>query len=396
MSRFPSLECVPFVSINTKVDFLIKQKGLSLNEEKSVCLIIGSKKQKKRATEDLLAKPLMCGKFETQEKQLDKWLGQTLSSAGLADCVLQTVLAREGKIKGASIEIALIINDWRAKVTGGMETALMLWETCCIPSLMHGAGTWVEMPSEAVKRLNKIQNYFVRLVLRIGPGSPLASILWDTSLLDMQFRVYMEKLMIIMHIRSLDEETLANKIYEEQKHNKWPGLYEETRAICEELQIEDCNTTRLGKQQYKVMALAACHRKNEEKLRLMATEGKCARIRGEEYGRKEYMKNQTIENTREWFKTRYGLMPFAGNFSHNRRYAPSDWLCRCKTMREEEGHITSGSCEVYGDLKSQFGDLKEDKNLVDFFRAVLDRRDELEEEDRQQEAAEDRQQQLLL
>ena len=47
-------------------------------------------------------------------------------------------------------------------------------------------------------------------------------------------------------------------------------------------------------------------------------------------------------------------------------------------------------------MKSQFGDLKEDKNLVDFFRAVLDRRDELEEEDRQQEAAEDRQQQLQL
>ena len=61
-------------------------------------------------------------------------------------------------------------------------------------------------------------------------------------------------------------------------------------------------------------------------------------------------------------------------------------------MREEEGHILSGSCEVYGDLKSQFGDLNEDKNLVDFFRAVLDRRDELEDEDRQQQAEEDRHQ----
>ena len=48
-------------SINTKVDYLIKQKCLSLNEDKSVCLIIGSKKQKKKATEDLLAQPLMCG-----------------------------------------------------------------------------------------------------------------------------------------------------------------------------------------------------------------------------------------------------------------------------------------------------------------------------------------------
>ena len=37
-------------SINTKVAYLIKQKGLSLNEEKSVCLIIGSKKQQKKAT----------------------------------------------------------------------------------------------------------------------------------------------------------------------------------------------------------------------------------------------------------------------------------------------------------------------------------------------------------
>ena len=199
--------------------------------------------------------------------------------------------------------------------------------------------------------------------------------------------------MIIMHLRSLDKDTLANQIYEEQKNNKWPGLYEETRSICEELQIEDCNLTRLSKQSYKEIALAACHRKNEETLRLIATEGKCSRISGEEYGRKAYMRNQSIENTREWFRTRYGLQPFAGNFSHNRRYAKSDWLCRCKSVREEESHITSGSCEVYGDLKAQFGDLEEDKNLVEFFRAVLDRRDELDEEDRQKKAAEDRQQQ---
>ena len=42
----------------------------------------------------------------------------------------------------------------------------------------------------------------------------------------------------------------------------------------------------------------------------------------------------------------------------------------------------SGSCEVYSDLRTQFGDLGEDRNLAEFFRAVLDRRDTLEEEDR--------------
>ena len=47
----------------------------------------------------------------------------------------------------------------------------------------------------------------------------------------------------------------------------------------------------------------------------------------------------------------------------------------------------SGQCEVYGDLKSQFGDLQEDKNLVNYFQAVLDRRDSLEEEDRRQQSS---------
>ena len=41
---------------------------------------------------------------------------------------------------------------------------------------------------------------------------------------------------------------------------------------------------------------------------------------------------------------------------------------------------------MYGDLKNKFGDLEEDKNLVKFFQAVLDRRDTLEEEDRRQQS----------
>ena len=57
-------------------------------------------------------------------------------------------------------------------------------------------------------------------------------------------------------------------------------------------------------------------------------------------------------------------------------------MCRCKESREEEGHITPGECNTYGDLRTKLGDLKEDKKIVDFFRAVLDGRDQSEEEDR--------------
>ena len=118
----------------------------------------------------------------------------------------------------------------------------------------------------------------------------------------------------------------------------------------------------------------------------LATEVKCARINKEKYGAAVYYKNTTIEDTRKWFKSRFGLQAFAGNFSHNKRFAKTDWLCRCKASIEDEGHIVSGLCPVYGDLRTQFGDLGEDRNLVEYFTAVLDRRDKLEEDDRRQQS----------
>ena len=113
-----------------------------------------------------------------------------------------------------------------------------------------------------------------------------------------------------------------------------------------------------------------------------ATDTKCARITKESYGRQSYVSKSTIKEARNLFRTRFGLQNFAGNYSHDRKFASSDWLCRCKGAKEEEGHIVQGDCTVYRDLRSQFGDLGEDQNLAVFFRAVLDRRDSLEEEDR--------------
>ena len=166
-------------SANQKMDRVVKQLNLALNEDKTFCIAIGSKKQITQVRAELQKEPLMCGQFETKLKQQFKWLGQILSSGGLAESVAATVEAREGKIRGACLEIAQIVNDWRSKVVGGMETALMLWEVCCIPSLLHGAGTWTEILPKTEKQLNQCQNWFVRLILQVGPGTPLPSLSWD-------------------------------------------------------------------------------------------------------------------------------------------------------------------------------------------------------------------------
>ena len=347
---------------NEKISRVVKRLNLTLNRDKTFCITMGSKKQRLSIKAELEKDPLFCGDIETKLKEKFKWLGQTLSSGGLAESVAATVEAREGKIRGACLEIAQIINDWRSHVTGGMETGLLLWEACCVPSLLNGAGTWMEIAKKTEKQLDKIQFWGLRLFLQTGPGTPLVSILWDTAVLQMGLRVKFEKIMLIFHIRSLNKEALAKKMYLEQIEKNWPGLAAETKTICEELDLEDCNTTTQSKEQYKILLTQACHRSNEKYLRSQA-KGKCERICDKEYGRKEYIYKKTIYNVCQEFRTRFGLLPFAGNYSHDRRFAKSNFLCKCEESREEEIHLLSGQCKVYGDLTHKYSDLTDTSAL---------------------------------
>jgi hypothetical protein len=359
------------------MDRVIKQLNLMLNEDKTFCIVIGSQRQRQEVKLELEISPLLCGGFETQLKDKFKWLGQVMSTGGLAESVADTVQDREGKIRGACLEISQIVNDWRARVVGGMETALLLWEVCCVPSLLHGSGTWTGISKTTEKQLNKIQNWFLRLVLQVGPGASLAALSWDFSMLEMSLRVKIEKVMFVLYLRNLENTTVSRRVYEEQKRWCWPGLAEETKLICHYLQIEDCNETQLNKEDYKLILIQASHLRNEENLRLMA-QGKCARILTDTYGKKDYILKKNIHNVRQQFRARYGLQPFAGNYSHDRRFAGSQWLCKCQEEREEEAHLLSGLCKVYGDLTLQYDDLTNDDNLVSFFNDVLARREELD------------------
>ena len=193
----------------------------------------------------------------------------------------------------------------------------------------------------------------------------------------MVLRIYREKILLVRHIRNLDSTTIARQAYEEQKIQKWPGLAMETANICFELGIEDCNTTHLSKEAYSKILIAALHKKNEENLRFLAV-GKCERISREEYGRKEYIDKKSIFDIRQQYRSRFGLTDFAGNYRNDKRYLKTGGLCRCEESREEESHLLSGRCKVFGDLTEGFSDLTDDNELVEFFAAVLSRRDQLD------------------
>ena len=85
----------------------------------------------------------MFGKFPVKQKISEKYLGQVLHSGGVECSAQATVMERSGKIKGASMEIKSIVEEYQMQTCGGLIAARELWERALVPSLISGAGTWL-------------------------------------------------------------------------------------------------------------------------------------------------------------------------------------------------------------------------------------------------------------
>ena len=285
-------------------------------------------------------------------------------------------------MKGAALEIATIVEDWRSHLVGGFVTGFLLWESCCVSSLLHNSGSWIELSRPAEKRLESLQVWFLRLLLHQGPGVASGSLLWETKTLSMKLRIWREKASLALHIVRLSEDSLANKVWKEQRLYGWPGLAAEVDMIKEDLDIEDVNTTKLSKKAFRQTVTEACHKYNEARLREeMSGKKKCEKIFSEGYGRKEYFRKKKPGQVRDFFATRTSMLEIAGNFSKDRRrFERTDWLCRCG-QREEQEHLRR-HCPMYDDIREKYEDLDSDENLVPFFREVLERRDKVNEKEK--------------
>ena len=105
----------------------------------------------------------------------------------------------------------------------------------------------------------------------------------------------------------------------------------------------------------------------------------------EPYGRKKYIEGKIIQNVREQYRTRVGLQAFAGNYSHDKRFSKTQWICRCEDSIESEAHLTEGQCPVYGNLKEKYQNIDNDEDLIRLFNEILEMRETLEEEERRKE-----------
>ena len=258
-------------------------------------------------------------------------------------------------------------------------TGLILWESCCIPSLIYNSACWVGMGKKEEAALSECQDFFLRLLLGTGPGAPKVALRADSATLSMPMRVKKQKVMMVKHIREPEQDSLAKLMYDEQVRNNWPGLAREAAEICAELYIEDVNETNKGKQEYSKEVKEAVRAMDEINMkREMGDENsvmkKMKTLRKSPVSLKEYMKTGTLHSVRKTWDIRSYMLRVAGNYPGHRKYLATRWHCQAclGQVREDQDHLTS--CSGYSDLL-QGRDLDSDEELVDFFTAVMARRE---------------------
>ena len=88
---------------------------------------------------------------------------------------------------------------------GGCQSALDLYETCIIPSLLSNAGTRVEISDKSVKLLDKIQDTLGKVLLLLPASAQGASLRAALGLVGMKWRAWEANISLIQAIRRQEE-----------------------------------------------------------------------------------------------------------------------------------------------------------------------------------------------
>ena len=197
---------------NTKIVAMVESKLLTLNMDKTICIVVGEKKARRKMIKELEKSPLILDSQPMKYAMGGKYLGDQLSS-DLKESVSETVKKRVRLASSTSYEIITVVDDKRVEAVGSLSTAFLIYETTVVPMLLTNAETFISMSSKTLKELDKAQLRFLRLVLAIGTGCPIPFLYAFTGTKLMFWRVLERKLLFVWHVANLGSDTLARETY---------------------------------------------------------------------------------------------------------------------------------------------------------------------------------------
>ena len=355
---------------NNKMEAVMETKLLDFNHDKSVVIVMGSKKNKKDIEEEMKKQPLtLCGKI-MKNTTTEKYLGDVISSEGLAESVTATVLKRKGIAIASILETKAVIEDCRANAVGGLVVGIEIWELAILPQLLNNSETWTNIDNKTLGVLEDIQLMFYRNMFATPRTCPIPALLWEAGGMLMELRIDKKKLLFFHHILNLPDKSLAKDIAETQIKYNYPGLATECLKLMKKYNVpENINCT---KKQWKKILDKAFEEHNKRKLLMRIKNYKkldYEKLKKEDYKIKDYLTSLNIADARLKFALRTCMTrTVKSNFKNDPIFKSNNWKCQNCQVLDTQEHIVH--CPVYSSIRTG-KDLHKDKDLVEYFRKVI-------------------------
>ena len=141
------------------MESVMETKLLDFNLDNSCVIVMGSPKQKSEIESKLQDNPLtLCGQ-EMPNVRAEKYLGDMISSAGLAESVQATFTKRKGQVVSSILEIKYVVEDCRSTVVRGIVAGIDIWKLAVLPNLLNNSETWTELHKKTVESTTTFYTY---------------------------------------------------------------------------------------------------------------------------------------------------------------------------------------------------------------------------------------------
>ena len=212
-------------------------------------------------------------------------------------------------------------------------------------------------------------------MLTVPESCPKIALRCETGMLGMKWRIWLEKILLLVRIKNQDMTSLSRQVYEESRVKGWPGLGEEVTEICKDIGIPDVNDVFVSKPGIK-KAIWDHHYVDLKKE--LDDSNNLKDINNDDFHKvQEYFNDKSVGNTRMAFKVRSQMVPeIPGNFKNNFK----DGLL-CSYCQEgqimTQGHCLD--CPAWVELRKGL-ELTNIADMVVFFRKLMAERARLEAE----------------
>ena len=355
-----------------RINKIMGEKLLDRNTDKSCHLIMANKAEKKKIEDEIELSPLLYNAKPIKQKVKEKWLGDQFHHDGLKESVNATLKDIIGRVKIGIFEVNAILEDLRMQVIGGIVGSFDIWELALIPMLLNNCDTWVSISDENIKELEDLQNLFFRTILQVPIGCPKPALCWETGTWKMVHRIMYKKLNFYKYLQTMDESSLAKKIFKEQNRLNFPGLVKECKEFAYALKIHsELENEIVTCNEFKRLVKNKINLLNEDSLREdMKTLSKCGDLKEGPYKRQDYFKELKVEDIRTKFRYRTKMIDVKFNFRNKNNYSKVLWLFdSCETSIESQSHVLW--CPAYRNTREN-KDLNSDSDLVQYIKKVLD------------------------